>query len=219
VEWGSVILDGKTLPAELGGVKVTVAGKPAWLSYAGPAQVNFLVPPDVPAGVVNVEVSQPGGRTTFAATIAPVSPELFGYSLGGRTWACALFAGEGVYVAEPGSFAGAASRPAKSGDNLELYAAGLGAPAVPHAAGEVLTRPYPHANPESVEVLFGDVKAEVHAVNMTYAGVWQVNVKVPDGVPSGDVMVVLRVGGNTGRAVLLRIADNNGSAIGRPAAD
>ena len=70
VDWGSVILDGKTAPVELGGVKVTVAGQPAWLSYAGPEQINFLVPPDVPEGVAEVEVSHPGGSAKLTATVA-----------------------------------------------------------------------------------------------------------------------------------------------------
>jgi CubicO group peptidase (beta-lactamase class C family) len=70
VDWGSVILDGKTAPVELGGVKVTVAGQPAWLSYVGPEQVDFLVPPDVPAGFAEVEVSHPGGSAKLSCTVA-----------------------------------------------------------------------------------------------------------------------------------------------------
>jgi CubicO group peptidase (beta-lactamase class C family) len=55
VYWDSVILDGKTLPIELGAVSVKVSGKPAWLSYSGPTQVNILVPPDVEPGTAEVE--------------------------------------------------------------------------------------------------------------------------------------------------------------------
>ncbi|HWR54742.1 MAG TPA: serine hydrolase, partial [Bryobacteraceae bacterium] len=77
VSWDSVILDGATLPVELGAVSVKVSGKPAWLSYSGPDQVNIVVPPDVQPGTADVEITHPGGTFKTTVTVAPVSPGLF----------------------------------------------------------------------------------------------------------------------------------------------
>ena len=45
-------------------------------------------------------------------------------------------------MAAEGVFPGIASRPAKAGDYLELYANGLGATASPYPVGQVLAKPY-----------------------------------------------------------------------------
>ncbi len=64
-----------------------------------------------------------------------------------------------------------------------------------------------HSAPESVQVFFGEAKADVLAVYMIFAGVWQINVKVPDRAPAGEVAVMVRAGGETSPVALLRIAE------------
>jgi uncharacterized protein (TIGR03437 family) len=194
--WDSVILDGQTLPTMLGGVEVKIAGRDCYLSYAGPNQVNVLTPPDLPPGPAEVEVTHPGGTARSTVTVAPAAPALF---------PVATYAGEYVFVAETGALPGAASRPARPGDNIELWASGLGATAAAHPAGEVLRRYYPLAGTAIVRVYFNDVEAIPQAVNMTYAGLWQVNVQVPE-VPAGDVRVSVRAGGETSPPIVLRAA-------------
>lgn len=196
VFWDSVILDGKTLPSALGGVSVRIAGRDCYPSYAGPNQVNVLVPPNLPAGEAEVEVRHPGGVTTAKVLVGPASPALFNV---------ATFALEPAYVAEPGSIPGVATRAARAGDDIALYANGLGATADAHPLGEALTRPYPHGDVSSVRVLFGGVEVVPQAVNMTFAGLWQVNVKVPE-VEAGRVEVRVRVGAETSPPILLPIA-------------
>lgn len=201
VRWDSVILDGKTLPKTLGGVSVRMAGRDCYLSYAGPAQLNVLTPPDLPAGPTDVEVAHPGGTARASVTVAPVSPALFTYTTADKRYAAAVFAGERVHVGQAGTLEGVTSRPARPHDHIELYATGLGGTARPHPAGEVLAEAYPIADPRSVRVFFGDLEAHVEAVNMTYAGLWQVNIEVPENVPPGEVRVTLLAGGETSPAV------------------
>ncbi len=196
VSWDSVILDGKTFPKALGGVSVRIAGRDCYPTYVGPDQVNILAPPDLPPGEAELEVRHPGGVATARVLVAPVSPALFNV---------ATFAGEPVYVAEVGSLPGVASRPARPGDNLALYANGLGATAVAHPVAEVLTQPYPHASASSVRVFFGDVEVVPQAVNMTYAGLWQINVQAPDVAP-GRMPVTVRVGAEVSPPILLPVA-------------
>jgi uncharacterized protein (TIGR03437 family) len=116
----------------------------------------------------------------------------------------ATFANELVYVAEAGSLPGAVSRPARSGDNIALYANGLGATAAAHAVGEAFQEPQLHADASSVRVRFGSVEVVPQAANMTYAGLWQVNVKVPEVAP-GQVAVSVQAGGEVSAPILLAV--------------
>jgi uncharacterized protein (TIGR03437 family) len=195
VFWDSLILDGKTLPSALGGISVRIAGRDCYPSYAGPNQVNVLAPPDLPAGEAEVEVRHPGGVTTAKVLVAPASPTLFNV---------ATFAVEPGYVAEPGSIPGVLTRAARPGDDIALYANGLGATADTHPLGEALTRPYPHGDVSSVRVLFGSVEVVPQAVNMTFAGLWQVNVKVPE-VEPGRVEVRVRVRAESSPPIVLPV--------------
>lgn len=196
VSWDSVILDGRTLPTMLGGVSVRIAGRDCYPSYAGPRQVNVLVPPGLAAGEAEVEVRHVGGVVKATVAVAAVAPSLYDV---------ATFANELVYVAEAGSLPGAVSRPARSSDNIALYANGLGATAAAHAVGEALQQPQPHADASSVRVMFGGVEVVPQAVNMTYAGLWQINVKVP-AVAAGRVTVSVRAGGEASAPILLAVA-------------
>jgi uncharacterized protein (TIGR03437 family) len=194
VGWDSVILDGRTLPSTLAGVSVRIAGRDCYLSYAGPNQVNVLTPPDLPPGPAEVVLTHPGGTSQSDVTVAPVSPALFPVATSG---------GEYILVDGPGAVASVQSRAARRGDNIELYANGLGATAETHPTGQALTRPFPIADPAGVRVYFNDVELSPSAVNMTFAGLWQINVRVPD-VPPGDVQVSVRAGGETSPAIMLR---------------
>jgi len=65
-------------PFELKGVKVTVGGKPARLSFISPDQINFIVPSDLTAAeLVAVEILNNGKRLRSRATIADAAPGLF----------------------------------------------------------------------------------------------------------------------------------------------
>jgi uncharacterized protein (TIGR03437 family) len=99
-----------------------------------------------------------------------------------------------VQVAAVGALAGAASRPATAGDYLTLYATGLGQTTPPYPVGQVLSGAYPIADLSQVQVLFGTRPAKVLWAGMTFAGVFQINVQVPDGIAAGEAPVVLKIG-------------------------
>jgi uncharacterized protein (TIGR03437 family) len=202
--WDSVILDGTTLPITLGGVSVSIAGQRCYLSYAGPGLVKALAPPGLPLGPAEVEVKHQSGTARTSISVAAAVPGLFDV---------AAFANEPVYVAEPGALPGAASRPARGGDLISLYATGLGPTAEPHPAGQVLSRPYAHADPASIRVLFGDVEVMPLAVYMTAAGLWQVNVQVP-AVPPGKTAITIRVAGESSPGIMLPIGGSPSTVAG-----
>ena len=184
--WDAAIAGGTFLPKELGGIRVRIGGKDCYVSYAGPSQINVLLPPDVAPGIAEVELSNPHGLDRAWVEVAPVAPGFFSYLVGGKMYAAALYANEAVRVD--------AARPARAGDHLQLYATGLGATAEPYPAGQVLDRPYPAAELSQIQVQFDGRKVEVLYAGLVAAGLWQINVRVPEGLPSGDLPVLLTVG-------------------------
>jgi len=68
------------LPTALAGATVTIDGKPAYLVYASPAQINVEAPADSTTGTVDVTVKTAAGSSTVAVSMQAVMPGLF-------TWA------------------------------------------------------------------------------------------------------------------------------------
>jgi uncharacterized protein (TIGR03437 family) len=193
-DWGPAIVNGK-LPTSLGGVQVLVNGKNAFISYVQPTQVNVLAPPDSAVGPVEVDVINNHGTAVAMGTMAGASPALFTYALQTRLYADALFGSDYAYVAAVGALPGVTSRPAKAGDYILLFATGLGQTNPPYPVGQVLTAAYPVPDLSKVSVLIGGQPALVQFAGMTYAGVFQVNIQVPSGIPAGDQPIVLGVAG------------------------
>jgi uncharacterized protein (TIGR03437 family) len=192
--WGSAIADGKTLPTSLGGVQVQIDGKIAFINYVAPGQVNVLAPPDSTTGLVDIDVATNHGTATASVSMGAVSPAFFAYNLLGKLYPVALFANEYVWVAADGALAGVTSRPATAGDYITLYATGLGQTTPAYPVGQVISGAFPITDLSQVQVLFGARPARLLFAGMTFAGVFQINVQVPDGIATGEVPVVLKIG-------------------------
>ncbi len=190
--WGGDDFRGAQAPTELDGVKVTIGGRPAYVAFISPTQINAQVPDGVAAGPVAVTVTNANG-TSEAATVtaAAASPALLAppvFNIGGVQYAVALHQ-DGAFVGREGLIAGANFRPAKAGDILTLYGVGFGptSPAVP--AGQVT----PAASAlTGVRVRLGDRDADVLFGGLApgAVGLYQFNVTVPSGL-SGDVPLVV----------------------------
>jgi uncharacterized protein (TIGR03437 family) len=184
----------QTLPKALAGVSVRINGKDCFVSYVRFDQINVLTPPDSTSGPVDVDVFTSHGTAAVTASMASVSPGLFMYSLLDQARAVAFFNADGAYVAAVGVIPGGISRPAKPGDYILFYATGLGATNPAYPIGQVLTKAYPLFDPAQVHFSIGGHAANVQFVGMTFPGVFQVNVQIPDGIGSGDVPVILQIG-------------------------
>ena len=130
---------------------------------------------------------------------------MFTFSLAGYLYLVALHgdSNAAVYVAPANALSGVQCRPAKSGDILELFAEGLGPTAMPYPAGRVLNQAYPLADPSQVQVTIDGLPAAVQFAGMTFAGVYQVNIQVPQLTRGGDLPVVLTVQGQSTPANVL----------------
>ena len=69
---------GDNLPTVLDGVSVRINGKPAYIYYISPTQLNVLTPDHLPSGPVEVQVTTAGGTSSsFTATSGGVAPAFF----------------------------------------------------------------------------------------------------------------------------------------------
>ncbi len=183
-----------TLPTELNGVQVQVGSQYAYIAYAGPTQINFLLPSTVPAGLQNVEVTMPAGGMQSSVQINAVAPGLFAYMLNGNNYPAALIAGSAVVVAAAGALS-SPSRPATAGDFVELYGTGMGPtnPAAPD--GVVFSQAYPASNLSAFQVTIGGIAATVTFAGLVGPGLFQIDIQIPNGLNGGDQPIVLTVNG------------------------
>jgi uncharacterized protein (TIGR03437 family) len=187
-------------PTSLGGTSVMIDGKPAYLWYVSPTQINLQAPDDTAAGSVNVVVTTGGGSATSTVTLGQVGPS---FSLLDSKHVAGIIlraSGTGAYgggsydiVGPTGSSLGYATVAAKAGDVLELFGVGFGPtnPAVP--AGQVYSGAAPTTSQVSVNI--NNVPVKPSFAGITSAGLYQINITLPSGLGSGDVPLVATVGG------------------------
>ena len=176
------------LPTQLDGVSVSVNGKPAYVYYVSPKQINFIVPADSTQGTVPVVVSNSGFASAAAnATMQPFAPGFF--LLSGGKYIVATHA-DGTLIAPSSLFPGVGT-PAHAGETITLYGTGFG-PTNPSADGQVVTAPVPVVTQPTVTI--GGAPASVTFAGVSLSGLYQVNVQVPTSVAAGDAAVVAQVG-------------------------
>lgn len=168
------------LERSLGGTSVRIGGEDAPLYYVGPGQINAQVPFTAQVGETVSIVVNANGKLTAPQSylIAPAEPGIFhGAVLD--------------YQNDPehGGLAVTAAHPAHRGDDLIIYSNGLGLVDQDVGTGE--------ASPGAqvlvpVTVKIGGVEVPVAYAGLTpgYVGLYQVNVKLTDGVPTGDGVAV-----------------------------
>lgn len=192
--WSSSDFDGGALPTQLDGVSVKIDGKPAYVAFISPAQINVQAPADSALGPVPVEVTYRGSTSTpGTAQLQAVSP---GFFLWSGKYAVATRSDFSL-AAPAGLFQGVATVPAKPGELIILWGTGFGATTPTVAPGVV-----PPANPVAnvanpVTVTIGNVAATVigAAISPGNPGLYQIAVQVPLSVPDGDLPVAAQVNG------------------------
>jgi uncharacterized protein (TIGR03437 family) len=187
-------------PTTLAGTSVTIDGKPAYLWYVSPTQVNVQAPDDSVTGPVQVVLTTAAGTATATVTLASVAPALLLLDSQHVTGIIVRSDGSGAYgggtydiIGPTGKSLGYPTVAAKAGDAVELYAVGLGPtiPAVP--AGQPYTGAAPTTNPVSVQI--GSVKITPLFAGISEAGLYQINLTIPTGLGTGDLPLVANVGG------------------------
>jgi len=194
------------LPRELAGVSLTLGDIPLPLFYVSPGQINAQVPYEAPLGSPTLAVKQdrtnPQGGMMIAfgltVTVAATAPGIF-VAADGVT-ALAVDAQSGRLIN--------AENPAAGGSVVTLFASGLGAvnPPVASGAAGALQEPF-NRTTQAISVTVGDRAAEVlfSGVAPGYAGLYQLNVRLPSPLPTGAAAVVLTAAGASSKPANLSI--------------
>jgi uncharacterized protein (TIGR03437 family) len=173
------------LPTALDGVSVTINGQKAFVYYISGTQINILTPPDLVAGQAQVVVTNGQLSTApFTVTAQATSPSLFVYNGGPYVVATHL---DGTLIGPTTLYPGA-STPAKGGETIVLYANGFGATTVPVVKGALSQT---GALPALPQVQIGSSGANVTFAGLISPGLYQFNVVVPTGLPSGDNTIIV----------------------------
>jgi uncharacterized protein (TIGR03437 family) len=172
------------------GVKVYFNGIVASLTYVSATQINALVPNGV-TGNADAVVEYKGTKTSpYPLGVTPASPGIFMKPDGSR---------QAVVVNADGTF-NSPDNPAPRGSYVAFWATGQGL-CDPGTSTDGSQRPsFPR--PElPVTSRVGGADAPVAFAGLTYPGVLQVNIKVPDYSPSGaSVQLVLTIGSQSSGA-------------------
>jgi uncharacterized protein (TIGR03437 family) len=186
--WRSEDFVGNALPTDLEGVRVVVNDVPAAIYYVSPTQINFQAPSDDLGGPVVIEVWRGDELAYLAeARLRENAPGFFSYAAAETSMAAALHA-NGTLVGDPKLTEG--SRTALPGETIVLFGTGF----EPARSGEILTTP--QILKSTVEEYVGGQRTEVVYAGLTAAGLFQLNIVVPD-VAEGLAEVIVVVGGES----------------------
>ena len=189
--------DGFPLPDALNGTSVLLNGSKLPMVSISPWQISVQLPQGTPVESSHFAVTFADGNTTPSekAAIVTAAPALFvGQVQRGSVsdfQAAAFHAGTATPVDD--------DHPASAGEALEMYGTGFGATDPPVEAGQPSPL-HPVARAAAkVAVKIGDVEAEVLFAGLTpgLAGVYQLNVVLPQGLKPGRYAVSLRSGEQT----------------------
>jgi uncharacterized protein (TIGR03437 family) len=180
------------LTTAIKGVSVTINGKSAFVGYISREQINVLAPDDTAQGPVSVVVTNNGAASApFTAQLQPVAPALF--QLGATSYGAVTRYPDYAVIGNPAVVPGTVS--AKPGDILTLWCTGLGPTQPAATAGKVVTASAPTASTATVTV--GNTSVEVlgAATTADAIGLYQINIRLPQSIGSGDQPVVATVAG------------------------
>lgn len=186
-------------PTSLGGVTVTVNGRPAYLWFVSPGQINVQAPDDRPNACAEVVVTTQNGIVKSGVTLNTSQPS---FNLLDSKYAAVVILtpdGSGAYGGGTYDLAGPVgqfpypTRPVKVGETVSLYGVGFGPTSQIVPAGLLFPGPatqllsYPG-------VTIGGVRAQVSFAGLVGAGLYQINLIMPP-LPSGDQVLSANVGG------------------------
>jgi len=187
-------------PPSLAGTGVTINGRPGYLSYVSPTQINVQAPSDTATGSVAVVVTTGFGAATSLVTLAPFAPSFFLLDAKHVAGIILRSDGSGAYgggsydiVGPTGSSLGYPAVAAKAGDTVELFGTGFGPTNPPVPAGRAFSSAAPTANPVTLHI--NNVSVTTSFTGLSGAGLYQLNLTVPSGLGTGDVSLQATVGG------------------------
>ncbi len=199
--WAGTDFKGTQAPQALDGTTVTVGGKPAYVYYVSPGQVDVQVPSDITTGSQPVIVTTAGGTSlAYTVLVNATEPGLLSpvaFLINGKQYIVALFSNTLTYVL-PLNVGGIATSRARVGDSITLYGIGFGGVTPVVAAGQIAQQTDVLQN--NFQISFAGIPATVTYAGLApgYVGLYQFNVTVPNVTPSDTVPITYSLGGVPG---------------------
>jgi uncharacterized protein (TIGR03437 family) len=190
-------------PTTLGDVtSVSIGGKPAFIDFVSPGQVNALVPSDAPTGPTLITLGNASGKTdnygiyvnqTQPGFLAPVS-----FAINNRQFVAAILP-DGSFALPANAITGVLSRPAKPGEVLTIYGVGFGPVTGGFTAGTIVTAQ--NALTAQFQVTFGantNATVTYDGLAPSFTGLYQFNVTVPNIAANNAMPLSFTLGGVKG---------------------
>jgi len=204
--WAGSDFQGANAPSALGGTTVTVAGKPAYIDFVSPHQVNVQVPSGIAAGRQTLVVTTAGGPSAgTSVTVNVVEPGLLApaaFHFGPGQYVVALFPNGATYVLPPGATSSVPTARARPGDTITLFGVGFG-PVTPNIDAGVIVQQ--SNNLTGLQVSIGGAPATVQFAGLVqgYLGLYQFNVVVPNVGASDAAPLTFSLNGTAGTQSLI----------------
>ncbi len=191
-DWSNSIVNG-ALPTSIDGVSVSMGGKPAYIYYISPGQINVLAP-DISPGPVSVTVtSTPVTSAPFTAMVSQYGPAFF-------LWPASQVVATHLdysYAAQAGTFSGLATVPAKPGETIVLWATGFGPTSLAPPDGFVVPSTTAYYTLAPPTILINGTPATVYGAALApgAVGLYQIAIQVPATLANGTWPIQATIGG------------------------
>jgi uncharacterized protein (TIGR03437 family) len=194
-QWTAGDFSGSNAPTVLDGISVSINGKPAYVWYLSPGQLNVQAPEDTATGNVAITVTNcKAASPAFTLTRRALAPGFLApsnYSATGTQYMVATFASDGAYVLNTatGTAFGLNSRPAKPGDLIVAYGIGFGDVTPSILPGVIVGQSNALVNP--IVLSFGSTRATLSYSGLagSFVGLYEFYITVPPGLPNGDYQI------------------------------
>jgi uncharacterized protein (TIGR03437 family) len=195
--------NGSSLPTELAGTQVVIAGTSLPLFSVSPDRIQAVLPYEIGVNTRYQLLVQQGNKyvSSQPTAVASAQPAIFTADDSGK--------GQGLIysIAADGSQTLAnPAAPAKAGDSILIRCSGLGAvdPAV--AAGTVAPEPASKTvNPVTVSIGGQDAPVSFAGLLPGTTGTYQIQAKIPSGVAGDQTPVVITVAGQPSPVVTMAV--------------
>ena len=195
---GPCTFDPSYWPMTCQGVTVTINGRQAAIQMVASNFITIQIPFEVSAGPATLTVERTVGSQTLKST--PLSFTLDALSPTLPVNPPAQYAG--IIIQSTNGVANA-TNPLLPGDTIFIYAGGLGQTTPPMVTGFSLLQPARTVLTPSVTVGGKPLEGIVAEVLPGMIGQYRVSAKVPAGLGTGDLPIVLEIGGKKSQTGLL----------------
>jgi virginiamycin B lyase len=202
-QWTAADFSGLNAPTSLDGVSVSINGKPAYVWYLSPGQLNVQAPEDSAVGNVAITVTNCNATSSsFTMARQALAPGVLApsnYAVNGTQYMVATFVSDGAYVLDTvtGASFGLNSRPAKPGDVIIAYGIGFGDVTPSILPGVTVQQSNALVNPATVS--FGSNAAALSYAGLagSFVGLYEFYITVPPGIADGDYQIEVMQNGAT----------------------